>query len=238
MDGLLPPFRHGQYLDGQARGDNRWELQELEIVRYNVVVAGLLLPIFALCLASAGAMNLTLPQEQLYTAVEIPPPTDAEMTVCYSFVCRKRLVLDFTKPEQATLLNIMAKGKASPADERKAIQQAFLWFDQRVARDIGTDKRVAYADFHMFDSDHNFDCWDTTRNAQSFLLVLQEWGALRHHTVSDPRFRGNLFVGQTPHNTAVIKEKVGGESWIVDMWTTSYGQVPDVMTLAKWMDEK
>ena len=39
---------------------------------------------------------------------------------------------------------------------------------------------------------HNFDCFDTTRNAASLLLVLREWGLLRHHTVADPRFRGNL----------------------------------------------
>ena len=207
-------------------------------MRYRLALAGLLLPSLALDLAPAGAMDLTPAQGEVYTAIEIPPPTEAEMTVCYSFVCRKRLVLDFTKSEQSALLAIIAKGKASPAEERKAIQQAFVWFDHRVARDIGTDKRVAYADIHMFDSDHNFDCWDTTRNALSFLLVLQEWGALHHHTVSDPRFRGNLFVGQTPHNTAVIKEKVSGQDWIVDMWTTAYGQVPDVMTLAKWMDER
>jgi hypothetical protein len=37
----------------------------------------------------------------------------------------------------------------------------------------------------------------------------------------------------------VLKEKAGGgTSWVVDMWTTSYGQVPDVMTLDKWLDEK
>jgi hypothetical protein len=197
-----------------------------------------LLTVLTLDAAPAAAINLTADQAQLYTSVEIPPPTAEEMTACYGFVCRRRLVIDFTPAERTLLTGIMAKGKASPAEERKAIQQVFLWFDQRVAREVGTNRRVAYADFHMFDDDHNFDCWDTTRNAQSLLLVLQEWGALRHHTVSDPRFRGNLFIGQTPHNTAVIKEKVGGESWIVDMWTTGYGQVPDVMTLTKWQSQR
>jgi hypothetical protein len=209
------------------------------IVRHHLV-AGLLLllPLATLSGAAAAAMKLTPAQDEIYAAVEIPPPNAAEMTVCYAFGCRKRLTLHFSPAEQAALGAIMAKGRASPDDERKAIQQAFVWFDRRVARDIGTDKRVAYADFRMFDADHNFDCWDTTRNAQSLLLVLQDWGALRHHTVSDPRFRGNLFIGQTPHNTAVIKEKVSGERWIVDMWTTNYGQVPDVMTLAKWLDAR
>ena len=189
-------------------------------------------------LAPAWAIKLTPAQEQLYSSVEIPPPTAEEMTACYGFVCRKRLVIDFTAAERTLLINTLAKGRASPAEERKAIQQAFVWFDHRVGREVGTNKRVAYADFHMFDDNHNFDCWDTTRNAQSLLLVLQEWGALRHHTVSEPRFRGNLFIGQTPHNTATIREKASGVNWVVDMWTTAFGQVPDVMTVEKWMSER
>ena len=189
--------------------------------------------------APAAAINLTPAQEQVYTSVEMQPPTAAEMIVCYGFVYRLRLVLYFTPAERTLLTTMMAKGKASAADERTAIQQVFVWFDRRVGREAGTNKRVANADIHMFDADHNFDCWDTTRNAQSLLLVLQEWGLLRYHTISDPRFRGNLFVGQTPHNTSVLKEKAtGGKSWVVDMWTTSFGQVPDVMTLDKWLDDK
>jgi len=126
----------------------------------------------------------------------------------------------------------------TPAEERKAIQQVFVWFDHRVARDVGTNKRIANADVRSFDANHNFDCWDTTRNAASLLLVLQEWGVMRHHRVSDPRYRGNVFIGQLPHNTAVIKETApGGTSWVVDMWTTAFGQVPDVMTLDKWLSE-
>jgi hypothetical protein len=146
--------------------------------------------------------------------------------------------MDFSPAERTILTSIMTKGRASAAEERKAIQQAFVWFDHRVGRQVGTDKRVAYADFRAFNADQNFDCWDTTRNAQSLLLVLQEWGALRHHAVSEPRFRGNLFMGQTPHNTATIVEKAGGATWVVDMWTTNFGQVPDVMTVEKWMSER
>jgi hypothetical protein len=70
------------------------------------------------------------------------------------------------------------------------------------------------------------------------LLVVQEWGLLRHHRVSDPRYRGNVLIGQLPHNTAVLKETAGGASWAVDMWPTSFGQVPDVMTVEKWLSEK
>ncbi len=173
----------------------------------------------------------------LYSSVGILPPTATQMTVCYGFVCRRRAELGFTARDRAALKAILARGRASPAAERKAIQRAFVWFDHRIARVIGTDQRVARADFRTFDAEHNFDCWDTTRNSTSFLLILQDWGALHHHQVGDPRYRGNILFGQLPHNTAVIVEKKSGSQWSVDMWTTAYGKPPDVMPLTKWLRE-
>jgi hypothetical protein len=185
----------------------------------------------------ADAIQLSREIAQMYAAVEMAPPTVRQMTVCYGFVCRLRLVLAFSPGERAELTGIMAKGRGSAAEERKAIQQAFVWFDHRVGREAGTTRRVARADFRSLDASHNFDCFDTTRNAVSLLLIFQEWGVLRHHTVSDPRYRGNVLVGQTPHNTAVLTERAGGRSWVVDMWTTRFGQVPDVMPLERWLAE-
>jgi len=187
---------------------------------------------------AAAAIKLWPEIEQLFSSVEMEPPSATHMTVCYGFTCRLRLTLVFTDAERTTITNLMNKGRASAVEERKAIQQVFVWFDRRVGREVGTDKRVANADVRTFDASHNFDCWDTTRNAASLLLVLQDWNLLRHHRVSDPRYRGNILVGQLPHNTAVIKETAaGGTSWVIDMWPTAYGQVPDVMTLEKWLDE-
>jgi hypothetical protein len=102
---------------------------------------------------------------------------------------------------------------------------------------LGTDKRVAKADFRYFDDKHNYDCWDTTRNTTSLLLVLQEWGLLRYHVVGDPHYRGNALVLQTPHNTAVLVERATKVEWVVDMWPRGYLQPPDVMTVEKWVME-
>jgi hypothetical protein len=208
-------------------------------VRRRLVLALVLASAALLAAAPARATVKLWPAiEQLYSSVEMEPPSATHMTVCYGFTCRLRLTLVFTDAERTTIGNLMNKGRASAVEERKAIQQVFVWFDHRVGREVGTDKRVANADVRSFDANHNFDCWDTTRNAASLLLVLQEWNLLRHHRVADPRYRGNLLVGQLPHNTAVIKETAsGGTSWVVDMWPTAYGQVPDVMTLEKWLDE-
>jgi hypothetical protein len=197
-----------------------------------VVVAWL-----ALSAVSATAMQLSEAQAQLYSSVSILPPSAERMTVCYGFVCRRRYVFDFEPADRKKLTELLAAGRASAEAERKAVQQAVVWFDRRIGPIIGTNTRIAYADFRYFDDKHNFDCYDTTRNTTSLLLVLQEWGLLRHHTVADPRYRGNFLVLQTPHNTAILRDRATGQNWVVDMWTKAYGELPDVMPVEKWLAE-
>ena len=182
-------------------------------LRRTAVAAGMAACVL-LAAGPARAVQLSPAIAQMYAAVEAVPPTASQMMVCYGFVCRLRYFLYFTPADRAAIAGMMAKGAKSAADERKALQQVFVWFDRRAGKAVGTDKRIARADIRHRAADTNFDCFDTTRNAVSLLLVLREWGLLRHHTIEDPRFRGNLFVGQTPHNTAVLKEKAGGKEWI------------------------
>jgi hypothetical protein len=186
---------------------------------------------------TARASELSAPQAALYSSVSIYPPSASAMTVCYGFVCRRREMLDFTPGDRSALTQIMAAGRASAVAERAAVQKAVIWFDRRMGPVIGTNKRVANADIRALDSAHNFDCWDTTRNTTSLLLVLQEWGLFKHHVVGDPHYRGNTLVLQLPHNTAVLVERATKVEWVVDMWPKGYAQPPDVMTLAKWVTE-
>lgn len=204
-------------------------------------------PMLAAALAMAGsafaAPGLAGPAEMsravadLYSSVSIYPPSATSMTVCYGFVCRRRHILDFTAGDRGALTTILNAGHASAAAERAAVQRAVIWFDRRMGPILGTNKRVAKADFRFRDDAHNYDCWDTTRNTTSLLLVLQQWGLLKFHSVGDPHYRGNALVLQTPHNTAVLIERTSKVEWAVDLWTRGYLQPPDVMTVAKWVTE-
>jgi hypothetical protein len=185
----------------------------------------------------AAALEMSQPMAFLYNSVSINPPTASSMTICYGFVCRRREIFDFTAGDRKALTQIIAAGKASAAAERAAVQKAVIWWDRRVGPVIGTDKRIKNADFRYFDDKHNFDCWDTTRNITSLLLVMQEWGLLKYHFVGDPAYRGNALVLQTPHNTPVLIERATKVGWVVDMWTTSYAQPPEVMTVEQWVKE-
>jgi hypothetical protein len=201
------------------------------------VVLALAVPALLAASFPAQALELSAPQAALYSTVSIFPPSAQRMTVCYGFVCRRREMLDFTAGDRSALTQILATGRGSAAAERAAVQKAVIWFDRRMGPVIGTNKRVAKADFRYFDDKHNFDCWDTTRNTTSLLLVLQEWGLLKYHLVGDPHYRGNTLVLQTPHNTAVLVDRATKVEWVVDMWPRGYAQAPDVMTVEKWVKE-
>jgi len=183
------------------------------------------------------AMELTPQQADLYSSVSINPPSKSEMTVCYGFVCRRRALLAFSDADRRTLTHILSAGKASAAAERVALQKAVIWFDRRVGPMIGTTKRVAKADIRAGSDATNFDCFDTTRDTTSLLLVLQSWDLLKFHKVGNPRYRGNPFALQTPHNTAVVVDKATGVEWVVDLWPKKYAEAPDVMPVERWLKE-
>ena len=185
----------------------------------------------------AKAVELSSAIAYLYSSVSIYPPSANSMTVCYGFVCRRREILDFTAADRSAITQIMAAGRASAAAERAAVQKVVVWFDRRMGPILGTNKRVAKADFRYFDDKHNYDCWDTTRNTTSLLLVLREWGLLKHHAIGDPHYRGNTLVLQTPHNTAVLVERATKVEWVVDLWPRGYLQPPDVMPVQQWVKE-
>ena len=206
-------------------------------MRARFILGGVFVATFAMVSDRASAIEMSPAIAAMYSAVEMPPPTAERMTVCYGFVCRLRIHLDFTPGHRRSLTDLLNKGKASAEAERNAVQQAVHWFDRRMGPILGTTRRVARADFRHRDDDHNYDCYDTTRNAVSLLLVLREWGLLRHHTIADPQYRGRFLFGQTPHNTAVLKERTGGREWVVDLWTKKYGELPDVMTVEQWLTE-
>jgi hypothetical protein len=192
----------------------------------------------ALTVTGAGAAAELSPAVQaLYTTVSIYPPSASSMTVCYGFVCRRREILDFTAGDRRALTQIMAAGRDSAVAERAAVQKAVIWFDRRMGPILGTDKRVAKADFRYFDDKHNFDCWDTTRNTTSLLLVPAGMEPVEHHVVGDPHYRGNTLVLQTPHNTAVLVDRATKVEWVVDMWPRGYLQPPDVMPVTQWVTE-
>lgn len=204
---------------------------------WRVGVLSLIVAAFHAAPVMAQGISLSPALSELYSSASLYPPTQSRMPICYGFGCRLRYLLDLSNADRATLSRILAAGRANPAAERAAMQNAVVWLDRRVGPLIGTNKRIASADIRHRADNQNFDCLDTTRNVTSLLLILQDMKLLHHHSVAEPKYRGNALMLQTPHNTPVVVETRTGTRWVIDLWPRGYAQVPDVMTVDKWVSE-
>jgi len=190
--------------------------------------------VLALLLATPALADRASVTAAAYSGLSLSAPTRDQLTICHGFGCQYRAELGLTSADHATLRRLMAAGAGSAINERKAVATVGAWFDRRIAPLAGSKGHVARANRdHMFDSGQ-FDCIDTSRNITSLLLVLDELGLLKHHTVAPPEARGHIVDFRPPHATAVLVEKGNGVAWSVDAWTRAYGQPPEIMTLARW----
>jgi hypothetical protein len=170
-----------------------------------------------------------------FTPFSVSPPTRDSVFICHGFTCKYVVQVDLTDADRAKLTQLLARGKASPEAERRAVAAAGAWFDRRIAPAAGTQNHVAHAGYVYMYNPHQFDCIDSSRNTTSLLLLLDQLGLLRHHTVDVPVSRGLWLGGQSPHTTAVLVETKSSTKWAVDSWTRGYGEAPEVMPLSRWV---
>ena len=162
------------------------------------------------------------------------PPTGDRIFVCHAFGCAIRTPVTISSASRAKAARIMRSGAGSPAAERKAIAAAIAWFEKRVAPTVGSGGDVGGLDLWNAGVPGQMDCIDEATNATSYLLLLQSWKLLRHHTVASPVARGFFLDGRYPHATAVVVDKSSGTPWAIDSWPHANGKKPDVLTLQSW----
>ncbi|MEM6382312.1 MAG: hypothetical protein AAF739_06520 [Pseudomonadota bacterium] len=142
--------------------------------------------------------------------------------------------VQLTGQDVTVLRGIMARGSSDPAAERRAIKNAVMWMEERVAPIAGTGNDEGGFDMHNSGVAGQTDCLDEATNTTSTLIILSENGLLRHHSVQYPVARGFLLDGRYPHATAVVAELESGERWAIDPWPYRNAEDVDVMPLSAW----
>ena len=169
-----------------------------------------------------------------YRAQGGTPPSGDRVFVCHAFGCAVRTPVAITPADRTRLSRILKAGAASPAAERRAIAEAISWLERRVAGPVGSGGDVGGLDLWNAGVHGQMDCIDEATNTTSYLLLLQSWRLLRHHTVASPVARGFFLDGRYPHATAVVVDEATGKPWAVDSWPQANGVKPDVLTLQRW----
>ena len=158
--------------------------------------------------------------------------------VCHAYGCKEQTKFRFSEVDIAEIKAIMKKSAKDDgaAEERRAVAYAIGWIETRVGKVVGTDKDREGMDFAASGDPTQQDCVDEATNTTSYLLVLQNNGLLKHHTVGTPFAKDQLWRGVSgwTHWTAVLTENAGGKKYAVDSWIYANGENPAVVEADKW----
>jgi hypothetical protein len=193
--------------------------------------------VLALGLA-ACTHDRTGPVETHYQSFQVPEPSKNTVTVCHAYTCKMQTKFSFNDADITELKSIFKKVKKddSAGEERRAVAYAIGWMETRVGKVIGTDKDRAGMDFEGSGDPTQQDCVDESTNTTSYMLVLQNNGMLKFHTVGTPFSKDQLWRGVAgwTHWTAVLKETASGQRWAVDSWIYANGENPAIVEVEKW----
>ncbi|MDQ0315828.1 hypothetical protein [Amorphus orientalis] len=187
----------------------------------------------------AGCMQQQVGQPSMwYAANQAVPPTATKLVVCHGFGCARRTSVSLSPKNLEKLRAILVRGRSSPEAERRAIGKAVAWMERTVAPTVGSEGDIGGLDIWNSGVAGQMDCIDESTNTTSYLLLAEKRGFLKHHTVQRPVARGFFLDGRYPHATAVISEAETGERFAVDSWRKANGELPIIMPLQTWFDEK
>jgi hypothetical protein len=181
------------------------------------------------------------PVEGHFQDFQVAQPVKNSVSVCHAYTCKMQTKFTFKDADIAEIAKIFktVKKDDSAGEERRAIAYAIGWIEKLVGKAIGTDKDRPGMDFKASGDPTQQDCVDESTNTTSYLLVLQNNGFLKHHTVGTPFAKDQLWRGVDgwTHWTAVIKENKTNQRWAVDSWIYENGENPAIVETEKWYIE-
>ena len=187
---------------------------------------------------AACTHDRTGPVETHFQDFQVAEPVKNTVSVCHAYTCKMQTKFTFTDADIVELKSIFktVKKEDSPFEERRAVAYAIGWMETRVGKVIGTDKDRAGMDFAASGDPTQQDCVDESTNTTSYMLVLQNNGMLKHHTVGTPFSKDQLWRGVAgwTHWTAVLNEIKTSQHWAVDSWIYENGENPAIVEVEKW----
>lgn len=185
-----------------------------------------LLPLILGCLTAGPAAGDTFPPGV------IPEPTPDRFSVCQGGGCRGVRELSLSSAEWAAVSAIFQPPSRDPARERLRIAQAVARLERMLGEKTGTAADLG-GTFPGLGRAGQMDCIDESMNTTTYLLLLEQAGLIRWHTIEDRITRGFFLFGW-PHTTAVIRERSSGSRYVVDSWFGNNGSPPHIIPLKPW----
>ena len=178
-----------------------------------------------------------------YAHFSAEAPNGNQITVCHAYSCKMQTPYTFSKKDLAEIRAVMARTKKAntPFEERRAIAYAIAHIEVKIGKKLGIKDRAGMQ-FYASGDPEQLDCVDVATNTTSYLLVMQQNGMLKYHTVQGTMSKENLAKGLAqldpvkywPHWSAIIMDKTTGQKWAVDRWPFDQGENPAVVKVEEW----
>jgi hypothetical protein len=162
----------------------------------------------------------------------IASPEPEQFSVCYDHSCTTVVTDSLTGEEWQRVTAVLRQPKRTAAEEREAIAAAIAGMEEIVGRHTGTSSDNG-GNLAGFGKPSQMDCIDESTNTNTYLLMFEREGLLKHHSVASRSTRFGLFIGM-PHTTAVIQDNETQQRYAVDSWFHDNGQIPYIDRLEVW----
>jgi hypothetical protein len=193
----------------------------------------------AACTQTGGASEVG----RHYVEFGADPPRGNRVTICHAYTCKKQTPYRFRQKDIAEIRAVMSKVKKADTahEERRAVAYAIAHIDVKVGAELGIKDKAGMA-FSASGDPTQLDCVDVATNTTSYLLVMQENGLIKHHTVAMTQSKEDLLKGFAqldpvkywPHWSAILQEKATGQKWAVDRWPFDQGENPAIQKVEEW----
>ncbi len=183
-------------------------------------------PIFLSACGNVGGINLSHYQDE--------HATPHEFIVCHGYGCKEKSFIGFNNHEWKTIQELFKKPAKDAKEERTQISQAIALMEGYAQPLIGEHEDQAKAPI-VRNALEEMDCIDETINTTQYIEFLQEADLLKFHTLNYPVFKGFIFNGVYPHNSASIIEIATGDIYAVDSYIHKGGEEPNIRLLDNWL---
>jgi len=113
--------------------------------------------------------------------------------------------------------------------ERRQLVLALAEYEKIGGAATNTSEDIARTSFF---NTHQLDCIDETVNTMSLMMVLENEGYIRRHSLSRPVGRGKFL--DWPHYAATLTDNESKEIFVIDSWFRDNGEPALAVPLTKW----
>lgn len=164
-----------------------------------------------------------------------PHASPQRFILCHGYGCTYQSVTHFTNAEWQAVKNIFKAQPKTAQAERAKIAKAIALMEHYTGEAVGTKDDLPKAPLRR-QSTKELDCIDETVNTTKYLGFLVDENLFKFHTVGRPVYKGLMFDGVYPHNSATVVETETGDIYAIDSYIDANGEEPNIRPLESWLN--